>query len=173
MGLTDTPSEPAAHQDFRKAEQRQVVMTNASPGREAALVSDMWQGTTTDPVYKAMEVHGIGPCVFIDTAGCDDEGSSWAVCAWSARREAARKTDVALLLFSDGGLKQELGGLPCSGKRKTPVVAVVNKADEPNAAALAERVREEAKLEPVLVSARTGKGGSAARGHHSGDAVRF
>lgn len=162
MGLTDTPRANRLHIGiFGKRNSGKSSLTNALTGQEAALVSDV-AGTTTDPVYKAMEVHGIGPCVFIDTAGFDDEGELGGLRV-ERTQEAARKTDVALLLFSDGGLKQELEWLALFREKKTPVVAVVNKADEPNAAALAERVREEAKLEPVLVSARTGEGVAALR----------
>ena len=162
MGLTDTPRANRLHIGiFGKRNSGKSSLTNALTGQEAALVSDV-AGTTTDPVYKAMEVHGIGPCVFIDTAGFDDEGQLGGLRV-ERTQEAARKTDVALLLFSDGGLKQELEWLGLFREKKTPVVAVVNKADEPNAAALAERVREEAKLEPVLVSARTGEGVAALR----------
>ena len=48
-------------------------LVNALTGQHTALVSDV-AGTTTDPVYKAMEIHGIGPVLFVDTAGFDDEG---------------------------------------------------------------------------------------------------
>ena len=49
-------------------------MINALTGQDVALVSDV-AGTTTDPVIKSMEIHGIGPCLFIDTPGFDDEGT--------------------------------------------------------------------------------------------------
>ena len=48
-------------------------LINALTGQETAIVSDI-PGTTTDPVSKAMEIHGIGACLFIDTPGFDDEG---------------------------------------------------------------------------------------------------
>ena len=106
MGLTDPPRANRLHIGiFGKRNSGKSSLTNALTGQEAALVSDV-AGTTTDPVYKAMEVHGIGPCVFIDTAGFDDEGQLGGLRV-ERTQEAARKTDVALLLFSDGGLKQE------------------------------------------------------------------
>ena len=157
MGLTDTPRANRLHIGiFGKRNSGKSSLTNALTGQEAALVSDV-AGTTTDPVYKAMEVHGIGPCVFIDTAGFDDEGELGGLRV-ERTQEAARKTDVALLLFSGEDLAPELAWLEVFRKNNTPVVAVVNKADTEDAAALAARVREEAKLEPVLVSARTGEG---------------
>ena len=48
-------------------------LINALTGQDVALVSDT-PGTTTDPVLKAMEIQGVGPCLFIDTPGYDDEG---------------------------------------------------------------------------------------------------
>ena len=74
MSLTETPRANRLHIGiFGKRNSGKSSLTNALTGQQAALVSDV-AGTTTDPVYKAMEVHGIGPCVFIDTAGFDDEG---------------------------------------------------------------------------------------------------
>ena len=57
---------------FGKRNSGKSSLINALTNQEVALVSDI-AGTTTDPVYKAMEINGIGPCVFIDTAGLDDE----------------------------------------------------------------------------------------------------
>ena len=58
---------------FGKRNSGKSSLINALTNQNAALVSDI-AGTTTDPVYQPMEIHGIGPCVFIDTAGFDDEG---------------------------------------------------------------------------------------------------
>ena len=58
---------------FGKRNSGKSSLINAITHQEVALVSDI-PGTTTDPVFKAMEVFGLGPCVFIDTAGVDDEG---------------------------------------------------------------------------------------------------
>ena len=162
MSLTDTPRANRLHIGiFGKRNSGKSSLTNALTGQETALVSDV-AGTTTDPVYKAMEVHGIGPCTFIDTAGFDDEGALGGLRV-ERTLEAAKKTDVALLLFSGADFAQELSWLSRFREEKTPVVAVVNRADGENAAALARRVREEAKLEPVLVSAKTGEGVEALR----------
>ena len=50
-------------------------LLNALTGQQAALVSDV-AGTTTDPVYQPMELHGAGAVVFIDTAGFDGYGDA-------------------------------------------------------------------------------------------------
>ena len=72
-------------------------MINALTGQDIALVSDS-PGTTTDPVYKSMELHPIGPVVFIDTAGFDDEGELGEL---RVRRteEVAAKTDIAIIVI--------------------------------------------------------------------------
>ena len=74
MGLNTTPSGERLHIGFfgrRNAGKSSVV--NAVTGQELAVVSDVL-GTTTDPVYKAMELLPLGPVMIIDTQGFDDEG---------------------------------------------------------------------------------------------------
>ena len=73
------------------------TLINAICGHQTAVVSDV-AGTTTDPVYKSMEIHGLGPCVLIDTAGFDDEGKLGRL-RMEKTKDAAAKTDVAILLF--------------------------------------------------------------------------
>ena len=78
MGLNSTPSANRVHIGFfgrRNAGKSSVV--NAVTGQELAVVSDT-KGTTTDPVYKSMELLPIGPVMIIDTPGFDDEGH-WGV----------------------------------------------------------------------------------------------
>ena len=71
-------------------------LINALTGQDVALVSDT-PGTTTDPVLKAMEIQGVGPCLFIDTPGYDDEGELGEM-RMTRTLKAAEKTDIALLL---------------------------------------------------------------------------
>ena len=74
MGLNDTPRADRLHIGlFGKRNSGKSSLINALTGQQLALVSDT-PGTTADPVFKAMEMHPIGPVVFIDTAGFDDEG---------------------------------------------------------------------------------------------------
>ena len=114
-------------------------LINAITGQNTAVTSDI-AGTTTDPVYKAMEIHGIGPCMLIDTAGFDDEGSLGALRV-EKTRDALAKTDVAIMLFCDADLTQEQEWIGARRAQKTPVVAVVNKADIlPNVPEIAEAV---------------------------------
>ena len=72
MSLANTPSGNRLHIGiFGKRNSGKSSLLNAITGQEIALVSDV-KGTTTDPVSKAMEIHPIGPCLLIDTAGFDD-----------------------------------------------------------------------------------------------------
>ena len=83
MGLNDTPSAERVHIGFfgrRNAGKSSLV--NAVTGQDLSVVSPV-EGTTTDPVRKAMELLPLGPVVIIDTPGFDDEGS-WASCGCAA-----------------------------------------------------------------------------------------
>jgi len=71
-------------------------LMNALTGQDIAVVSDV-KGTTTDPVYKTMELLPIGPVVFIDTAGIDDDSELGAL-RIDKTRKVLRKTDIALLV---------------------------------------------------------------------------
>ncbi len=74
MSLVHTPNANRLHIAlFGKRNSGKSSLINALTGQDIALVSDT-PGTTTDLVQKAMEIHGIGPCLFIDTPGFDDEG---------------------------------------------------------------------------------------------------
>ena len=75
MNLNNTPTANRLHIAlFGRRNSGKSSLINALTGQDTALVSDI-PGTTTDPVSKAMELHGIGPCVIIDTPGLDDEGT--------------------------------------------------------------------------------------------------
>jgi [FeFe] hydrogenase H-cluster maturation GTPase HydF len=97
MGLNDTPSADRIHIGFfgrRNAGKSSVV--NAVTGQELAVVSDV-KGTTTDPVYKAMELLPIGPVMIIDTPGIDDVGMLGEL-RIRKTKQVLNKTDVAILV---------------------------------------------------------------------------
>lgn len=158
MSLTNTPSANRLHIGlFGKRNSGKSSLINALTNQDTALVSGV-AGTTTDPVYKAMEIHGIGPCMFIDTAGFDDGGELGEMRVQKTK-EALLKTDVALLLFSGDDFTLELEWLESLRKNKTPVIAVVNKADLlEDAGAFCWKVENQSKLKPALVSAKSGAG---------------
>ena len=158
MSLNNTPSGERLHIGlFGRRNSGKSSLVNALTRQQIALVSDV-AGTTTDPVSKTMEIHGIGPCVFIDTAGFDDEGTLGEMRVQKTR-DALRKTDVALLLFGGEHISAESEWRPLFRQQQTPVIPVISRADErENVAALAAQVQEETGLPPVVVSAATRAG---------------
>lgn len=159
MTLNETPSANRLHIAlYGRRNSGKSSLINALTGQEAALVSDV-AGTTTDPVTKAMEVRGVGPCVFIDTAGFDDEGELGKL---RVERTAATlaKADIALLVYGresgDGSLEAEWAAR--LAERKIPVIPVVNQSDCFDAEPLAGQIRERQKQEPCIVSAATKEG---------------
>ena len=102
-------------------------LLNGLVGQGASIVSDT-PGTTTDPVEKTLELDPVGPVVFIDTAGIDDEGALGALRRERSER-AQDRTDVALLV-TDGawGLDEEALADAFTA-RKLPYFVVANKAD--------------------------------------------
>ena len=130
MSLNDTPSGERIHIGFfgrRNAGKSSVV--NAVTGQDLAVVSQV-EGTTTDPVKKAMELLPLGPVVIIDTPGFDDEGMLGELRVKKTRQILAQ-TDLAILVV-DGtrGLcdcDRELLGL--FEERKIPCIIANNKSD--------------------------------------------
>lgn len=112
---------------FGKRNSGKSSLINALTNQEVALVSDI-AGTTTDPVYKAMEIHGIGPCVFIDTAGLDDDGELGALRIQQTMR-AMDRTDIALLVCTGDDIEKELEWSRLLKEKNIPVVWILNKAD--------------------------------------------
>ena len=151
MGLNDIPSGERVHIGFfgrRNAGKSSIV--NAVTNQGLSLVSDV-AGTTTDPVYKAMELLPIGPVVIIDTAGYDDEGILGEMRVKSTR-QALNRTDIAVLVVDAalgmGECEKELTEL--FAQKQIPYIVAVNKTDIAGADMQDDR--------SVLVSAKTGEG---------------
>lgn len=157
MSLNDTPRANRLHIGlYGKRNVGKSSLVNAVTGQSIAVVSDV-PGTTTDPVYKAMELHGIGPVVFIDTAGLDDTGALGDLRV-AKTREASRKTDVALVVLT-AAPDVEAEWVADLARRGVPVIAVINKADTlGDLEGLRAEVRTRLRLEPLVVSALTGAG---------------
>lgn len=130
MNLNDTPSGERIHIGFfgmRNAGKSSLV--NAVTGQELAVVSDV-KGTTTDPVYKAMELLPLGPVQIIDTPGFDDTGELGEMRVRKTRQILA-KTDIAVLVAD---ITRELS--ECDNElirlfkeRDIPYIIAYNKAD--------------------------------------------
>ena len=130
MSLNNTPSGERIHIGFfgrRNAGKSSLV--NAVTGQELSVVSDV-KGTTTDPVYKAMELLPLGAVEIIDTPGYDDEGMLGELRVKKTRQILA-KTDIAVLVVDIsaemGDCENELIGL--FKEREIPYIIVYNKAD--------------------------------------------
>lgn len=159
--MNQTPSSERVHIGlFGKRNAGKSSVINAVTNQDIAIVSAV-RGTTTDPVYKSMELLPLGPVMLIDTPGLDDEGELGALRVQKGL-DVLRKTDIALLIVDgtagmspeDERLEEELK------KRGLPYLVVFNKWDlvqeksagEENSGAEPEDERH------IRVSARTGEG---------------
>lgn len=158
MSLTSTPRSNRLHIGiYGKRNSGKSSLINALTGQKIALVSDV-AGTTADPVYKYMEIHGIGPCMFIDTAGFNDVGELGEMRVGQTRK-AMDKTDIALVVWGDTQTEEEYDWIDAFKKRNTPVIPVINKSDiltdiEP----LALEIKARLGVPPLIVSAKTREG---------------
>jgi len=154
MSLTDTPRANQLHIGiFGKRNSGKSSLINALTNQEVALVSDI-AGTTTDPVYKSMEIHGIGPCVFIDTAGFDDIGELGKL-RIEKTKKAIEKIDIALMVFNDSELKEEVEWIEILKEHKIPVITILNKIDIiKNIDEICNSVKLNYNLTPIIVSAK-------------------
>lgn len=158
MSLNATPSSNRIHIAlFGKRNSGKSTLINALTGQNTALTSDI-PGTTTDPVAKAMEIHPLGPCVLIDTAGFDDEGALGALRVDKTRKVIA-KTDIAILVFADAEIAPELAWAQELKERKIPCLPLLNKCDvHANSDGLAAAIEEALGEPPLRVSALGGQG---------------
>lgn len=130
MSLNATPRGDRVHIAlFGKRNAGKSSIINAITNQEIAVVSSV-KGTTTDPVYKAMEILPIGPVVLIDTAGLDDIGELGEL-RKQKTYEVLNKTDLALLIIDVeiGVTKFEKTILESIKEKNIPVVGVINKTD--------------------------------------------
>ena len=183
--LNETPKSNRLHIGiFGKTNSGKSSFINAFTGQDVSIVADV-KGTTTDPVYKAMEINPLGACVIIDTAGFDDD-SELGKKRIEKTDLAAEKTDIAVIIFSasDDKLEKLRQSDQTSGdsiiqnikeifpdewkwinifmEKKTPLLLVVNKADvNPQNAALLEKELNNltgVNSVTIKVSCNTGEG---------------
>ena len=104
------------------------TLINVITGQNIAIVSDT-AGTTTDPVKKTMEIKGVGPVVWIDTAGVDDEGDL-GLLRIQKTNEVLRHVDLALIVFSANTFgKPEEDLINACTEIKIPFILVYSKTD--------------------------------------------
>lgn len=126
MSLNETPNAVRLHIGiFGKRNSGKSTLLNAITGQKISTVSPI-AGTTTDPVIKAMELHGLGPVVFYDTAGFDDEGELGALRV-EKTKEITQKTDMAILVFRDPDISWEMEWYDALKEKQIPVLCIWNK----------------------------------------------
>ena len=130
MGMNQTPASERVHISFfgkRNAGKSSVI--NAVTGQDLSIVSSV-MGTTTDPVYKTMELLPLGPVMIIDTPGIDDEGELGALRVRKSY-QVLNKTDIAILVVDStiGKTEEELALIHRFHKKKIPYLVVYNKID--------------------------------------------
>ena len=156
MGMNQTPASERVHISFfgkRNAGKSSVI--NAVTGQDLAIVSSV-MGTTTDPVYKTMELLPLGPVMVIDTPGIDDEGELGALRVRKSY-QVLNKTDIAILVIDStaGKGEEELELIHRFHKKGIPYLIVYNKIDLLST----EKIKDLAmsvRAEEVLVSASDG-----------------
>ncbi|WP_449495056.1 [FeFe] hydrogenase H-cluster maturation GTPase HydF [Brotomerdimonas butyrica] len=145
MSLNDTPRAGRLHIGiYGRRNAGKSSLINALTGQDIALVSDA-PGTTTDPIYKSMELHPVGPVVFIDTAGFDDEGTLGRL---RVERTAGvvDKTDVGIIVIDNEALEKAAASSAAApadavlaeeklwaeklAEKNVPLIFVLNKCDE-------------------------------------------
>jgi len=128
--MLETPRSVRLHVAiFGKRNAGKSSLINAITNQELAVVSPI-SGTTTDPVFKAMEISPIGPITLIDTAGIDDEGELGKLRVKKTMQVLA-KTDLMLLVIAADSQPQKWDEviLEEAQKRCIPIIGVISKVD--------------------------------------------
>lgn len=154
--MNSTPNATRLHiAIFGRRNSGKSTLINAITAQDTSIVSAE-AGTTTDSVLRAMEIHGVGACLIIDTPGFDDEGTLGELRVERAAR-ASERTDVAILLCEDGDLSLERSWYERFSKRGVPIITVINKVDiRGDVAQLEKRILQALGVAPILMSAKVG-----------------
>lgn len=162
-GLNDTPKGNRIHIGFfGRVNAGKSSLINSFAGQDISVVSDI-EGTTTDIVYKSMEISPIGPCVLMDTAGLGDK-TLLAKERMNKTALAVEKCDMAVLVVDSSDdialMGEEFSLLDTFNKRKTPVLFAINKSDNDieKASDLAKIIEDKTDKSAICVSAVTGFG---------------
>ena len=158
MSLNNTPSANRLHIAlFGRRNSGKSSLINALTGQDIALVSNI-PGTTTDPVSKAMELHGIGPCVIIDTPGFDDEGILGEM-RIERTLKAIERTDIALLFCEENDLRIETEWKKQLEAKNIPIILILNKADiRMDTSSISDNIAKSLGQKPLIVSAKEKQG---------------
>ena len=110
---------------FGRVNSGKSSLINAFADRDISIVSSK-EGTTTDPVYKSMEIKSLGPCLLMDTPGIIDN-TELAEKRLKRTEDVILKTDIAVIVISDTETKDEKNLI--KSFKDTPIIVVINKID--------------------------------------------
>ncbi len=129
-------------------------LVNYLTGQDIAIVSNL-AGTTTDPVKKTMEIGGVGPVVWVDTAGIDDEGIVGRK-RIEKSFEMLSQSDLALILFTDNRFEaEEVMLVEHCRNRNIPFILIYSQSDRiaPDQALL-DRIEEDYDTQVFVLSVK-------------------
>ncbi len=128
MGMNETPSGERVHiAFFGRRNVGKSSLLNAVTNQNIAVVSDI-KGTTTDPVYKSMELLPIGPVIVIDTAGIDDIGELGQL-RIEKTKQVLNKTDIAIIVTENEITDFEKDIINSVKEKNIPFIVVYTKSD--------------------------------------------
>lgn len=160
LSLNETPSANRLHIGvFGKTNSGKSSFINAFTGQEVAIVSEI-SGTTTDPIYKAMEIQPLGACVIIDTAGFDDI-TPLGEMRMEKTKLAAEKTELAIILLADKNIEEEVKWYQRFQEKHIPVLFLISQADkrtEDDICVISSAIQEQTQEAPLIISAVTKEG---------------
>lgn len=160
LSLNETPSANRLHIGvFGKTNSGKSSFINAFTGQNVSIVSEI-SGTTTDPIYKPMEINPLGACVIIDTAGFDDN-TALGDMRMEKTKLAVEKTELAVILLTDENVEDEIVWYEMFKKRKIPVLFLISKADtktQNDINVISSAIQERTKETPLVISAITKEG---------------
>lgn len=156
--MQSTPSSERVHISiFGRCNAGKSTLVNRLTGQDVAIVSPI-AGTTTDPVQKPMEINGLGAAIIIDTPGLDDNTILGGERVARSNKVLDR-TDIAVILLSEGDYTSELRLMEECRVREIPVVVALSHSDSiADLGGALKRAEEAVGQSVIAISALTGEG---------------
>lgn len=156
--MQSTPSSERVHISiFGRCNAGKSTLVNRLTGQDVAIVSPI-AGTTTDPVQKPMEINGLGAAIIIDTPGLDDNTLLGGERVARSNKVLDR-TDIAIILLSEGDYTSELRLMEECRVREIPVVVALSHSDSiADIDGALKRAEEAVGQSVIAISALTGEG---------------
>ena len=156
--MQSTPSSERVHISiFGRCNAGKSTLVNRLTGQDVAIVSPI-AGTTTDPVQKPMEINGLGAAIIIDTPGLDDNTLLGGERVARSNKVLDR-TDIAIILLSEGDYTSELRLMEECRVREIPVVVALSHSDSiADLGGALKRAEEAVGQSVIAISALTGEG---------------